>query len=103
MYKSVKTSGILGTVLFACFAMFDPQIAQAETKIVMLGTGTPVPDADRAGAGIAVVYNDEAYVFDIGGGVVQNAIAAAQKKNISGLYPTKIDHLFLTHLHSDHV
>ncbi|MBO9507425.1 MBL fold metallo-hydrolase [Thalassospira sp. A3_1] len=103
MHKSVKTSGIVSAVLFACIAMFDTQTAQAETKIVMLGTGTPVPDTDRAGAGIAVVYNDEAYVFDIGGGVVQHAIAAAQKKNISGLYPTKIDHLFLTHLHSDHV
>ncbi|NVK44536.1 MAG: MBL fold metallo-hydrolase [Oceanospirillaceae bacterium] len=76
---------------------------QAETEVVLLGTGTPVPDADRSGPATAVVYNGEAYVFDAGAGMVRRAIEAAQKKGIEALYPTNIKHLFITHLHSDHV
>lgn len=75
----------------------------AQTQVVMLGTGTPVPDGDRAGQSIAVVHNGEAYVFDLGGGAVQNAIRAYERKGIDALYPTKIDHVFFTHLHSDHM
>ncbi|GGO87415.1 ribonuclease Z [Marinobacterium nitratireducens] len=80
-----------------------PITASAQTDVVILGTGTPVPDADRSGPAAAVVYNGQAYVFDAGGGMVQRAIEAAQKKGIEALYPTNIKHLFLTHLHSDHV
>lgn len=84
--------------------------AQADTKVVMLGTGTPVPNPDRAGAGVAVIHDGEAYVFDIGGGVVQRMIEAAQltsvdaaqAKGIKELAPTNVNHLFITHLHSDH-
>ncbi|SEG19051.1 MBL fold metallo-hydrolase [Marinobacterium lutimaris] len=77
--------------------------AQAETQVVMLGTGTPVPDADHSGPSTAVIYNGEAYVFDVGPGMVRSAITAAQKKGIDALYPTKIKRLFITHLHSDHI
>lgn len=77
--------------------------AQAETQVVMLGTGTPVPDADHSGPSTAVIYNGEAYLFDIGPGAVRSAIVAAQKKGIDALYPTKIKRLFITHLHSDHI
>ncbi|WP_245662849.1 MBL fold metallo-hydrolase [Endozoicomonas arenosclerae] len=69
----------------------------------MLGTGTPVPNADRAGSSVAIIYNNQAYVFDAGPGMVRNALVAAQTKGIEALYPTHIQHLFLTHLHSDHV
>lgn len=78
-------------------------VAHADTKVVMLGTGTPVPDAYRAGPGVAVVYNDKAYLFDIGAGVVRNAIKADKINGIHALNPTKIEHVFLTHTHSDHV
>lgn len=101
MHNSIKQLG--AAIAGACLIFASASYAMAETKVVMLGTGTPVPDADRAGAGIAVIYNEEAYVFDAGGGTVQNAIAAAQKNGIDALYPTKINHLFFTHLHSDHV
>lgn len=86
--------------------------AQAETELVVLGTGTPVADGDRAGAGAAVIYNGKAYLFDIGGGVVQNMIKASGVKGVAGpkepqgreaLFPTIADQLFLTHLHSDHI
>ncbi|GAB3677167.1 MBL fold metallo-hydrolase [Salinisphaera aquimarina] len=77
--------------------------AWAQTQVVMLGTGTPVPDADRAGQSFAVVHDGEAYVFDLGGGAVQNAIKADQDMGIAALDPTRIRYLFFTHLHSDHI
>lgn len=77
--------------------------AAAQTQLVMLGTGTPVPDGDRAGQSFAVVHNGEAYLFDLGGGAVQNAIRAHEQKGIEALAPTRIDHVFFTHLHSDHM
>ncbi|MGF1699569.1 MBL fold metallo-hydrolase [Photobacterium makurazakiensis] len=77
--------------------------AAAKTDVILLGTGTPVPDAARSGPSTAVVYNDTAFVFDAGGGMVQRAIEAAQIKGITALYPTNIQHVFLTHLHSDHI
>ncbi|RUR30757.1 MBL fold metallo-hydrolase [Vreelandella nanhaiensis] len=69
----------------------------------MLGTGTPVPNGERAGAGIAVIHDGEAYIFDIGAGVIQRAIQAYERYDIEALYPPKINHVFLTHLHSDHI
>ncbi|WP_275286721.1 MBL fold metallo-hydrolase [Halomonas elongata] len=77
--------------------------ALANTQVVMLGTGTPVPDGERAGSSIAVIHDDEAYVFDIGAGAVERATQAAERFDIEPLSPINIDHLFLTHLHSDHI
>lgn len=76
--------------------------AGAETSVVMLGTGTPVPDAGRAGASIAVVVDGEAYVFDLGAGAVHRAIEAAAAYDMPGLSPQNIGRVFFTHLHSDH-
>jgi ribonuclease Z len=75
----------------------------AGTQVVMLGTGTPVPDPNRAGPGIAVVHNGKAYLFDTGAGIVRNAIKANMKLGIKALNPTNIEHVFYTHMHSDHI
>ncbi len=72
------------------------------TQVVMLGTGTPIPDARRAGSSIAVIHKGEAYLFDVGSGAVQNAATARYKYDIPSLYPTQICCVFLTHLHNDH-
>ena len=40
------------------------------TQVVMLGTGTPIPDPDRSGPGVAIVVDTVAYLFDAGAGVV---------------------------------
>lgn len=84
-------------------AIFLPMAVSADTEVVMLGTGTPVPNGERAGAGVAVIHDGEAYLFDVGAGVVERATQAAERLDIEALYPTNIEHLFLTHLHSDHV
>lgn len=72
------------------------------TRVVVLGTGTPVPDVYRAGPGIAVIHKGQAYLFDVGAGTVRNAIEARYRYDLPALYPTEIRAVFLTHLHSDH-
>lgn len=74
----------------------------APTRVVVLGTGTPLPDAYRAGPSIAVIHKGESYLFDVGAGAVRQATIARYKHDIPSLYPTRICCVFLTHLHSDH-
>ena len=75
----------------------------AETaRLVILGTGTPIPDPQRSGPSVAIVASGRAYLFDAGPGVVRRAAAAAEQLRISALAPYNLTKLFLTHLHSDH-
>ncbi|MEO8725507.1 MAG: MBL fold metallo-hydrolase [Acidobacteriaceae bacterium] len=74
----------------------------AETHLVLLGTGNPRQLPERSGPASAVVYNNFAYLFDAGPGVVRRAAAAATQRNIPALAPAQLRRLFLTHLHSDH-
>jgi ribonuclease BN (tRNA processing enzyme) len=73
----------------------------AQTQVVLLGTGTPNADPERAGPCVAVVVNDTPYLVDFGPGVVRRA-AAAQRAGITGLAVSKLSRAFVTHLHSDH-
>lgn len=72
------------------------------TKLVLLGTGTPNADADRFGPSLAIVIRGTSYIVDCGAGVVRRASAAA-RRGIAGLQVPFLNHLFITHLHSDHV
>ena len=36
----------------------------SRTRVVLLGTGTPVPDPDRSGPASAIVVDDSAYLVD---------------------------------------
>ena len=72
------------------------------TRVVVLGTGTPIPDAYRAGPSIAVIHQGESYLFDAGAGAVRQATIARYKYDIPSLYPSEICCVFLSHLHSDH-
>ena len=74
----------------------------APTRVVVLGTGTPIPDAFRAGSSIAVIHKGESYLFDAGAGAVRNAVIARYKYDIPSLYPSLICCVFFSHLHSDH-
>ena len=72
------------------------------TRVVLLGTGTPVPDPDRSGPATAIVVDDAAYLIDFGPGVVRRAEAAALKRRIPAVEPSNLKVAFVTHLHSDH-
>ena len=72
------------------------------TQIVVLGSGTPIPDAKRASASLVLIYQGEAYLFDVGAGAIRNATKARYRYDIPALYPSQICCVFLTHLHSDH-
>ena len=73
----------------------------SQTQVVLLGTGTPNADPERAGPAVAIVVNDTPYLIDFGAGVVRRAAAAFQK-GIKGLKVDKLKTAFVTHLHSDH-
>ncbi len=71
------------------------------TRVVLLGTGTPLPDPERAGPSVAVVVGDTPYLVNAGTGLVRRA-AAAREKGIEALRPVNLNIAFLTHLYSDH-
>ena len=87
--------------LALAFSLALPLAGQSETKIVLLGTGTPRPFPDRSGPATAIVVGDRAYLVDFGPGVVRRAAAAAEQ-GTAALDPAKITVAFVTHLHSDH-
>ncbi len=72
------------------------------TKVVLLGTGTPVPDPDRSGPSTAIVVDDRAYLIDFGPGVVRRAESATVSRKIPAVEPNNLKVAFATHLHSDH-
>ncbi len=66
------------------------------TRVVVTGSGTPIPSAQRAGPGVVVTTSDAAVQFDAGRATVQRLAAV-------GLWPNDLDGVCLTHHHSDHV
>lgn len=74
------------------------------TKVVMLGTGNPMPDPNRRGPAVAVVVNGQPYFVDAGEGVWRAAGEATSLYggSIEGLNWKNHKYVFLTHLHSDH-
>ncbi len=65
-------------------------------KLTLLGTGSPIPSPDRAGSANLIEAGPHRLLVDCGRGVVMRLAAA-------GALPGMLSHVFLTHLHSDHV
>lgn len=65
-------------------------------EVTLLGTGSPIPDARRAGPSTLVRAGGQTFLIDCGRGVQQRLTAAGAGAN--GLTA-----LLLTHLHSDHI
>jgi ribonuclease Z len=76
--------------------------SQPEAKVVLLGTGSPIPTPDRSGPSTAIVVGNDSYLVDAGPGVVRRAVAAARKDSLPALRVANLKRVFLTHLHSDH-
>ncbi len=102
--RTYRHSALAFTLLFVLLGQ-SASISQTKTaertQVVMLGTGTPLPDPDRSGPSTAIVVNGKAYLFDAGTGVVRRA-AATRAKGMTALEPRTLRVAFLTHLHSDH-
>jgi ribonuclease BN (tRNA processing enzyme) len=104
MIRWMQFSGLAAAFLLPMGLLAQaPLAASAErARVVMLGTGTPIPDPESSGPCVAVVVNGQAYLFDAGPGVVRRAQAAAEKFRIAALSSTNLTRVFFTHLHSDH-
>ena len=70
-------------------------------QVVLLGTGTPNAEPERAGSALAIIANEIPYLVDFGPGVVRRANAACQR-GLQTLALPNLTTAFLTHLHSDH-
>jgi len=80
--------------------MNPPSLSQ-RTKIVMLGSGTPIADPMRSGPSIAIVVDQTPYIIDFGPGLIRRA-AGVYQEGLEGLAVHHLTRAFLTHLHSDH-
>lgn len=65
-------------------------------EVILFGTGSPIPDAARAGPSTLVRAGGQTFLVDCGRGVLQRATAV-------GVGANSLTALLLTHLHSDHI
>lgn len=111
----------IGLVLFAVAAaggvkLFQRQIATAMLQrvvdrrvgrdvtaalpdglhVILCGTGSPLPDPTRAGPCTAVIAGRHVFVVDAGEGGARNLA-------LMGVPLGRVERLFLTHFHSDHI
>ncbi len=71
-------------------------MTDAAIEVVLLGTGSPIPDANRAGPSTLVQAGSHRFLVDCGRGVLLRATAA-------GVGANQLTATLLTHLHSDHL
>ena len=71
------------------------EAAQSDFRLTLIGSGNPVPEADRFGPATLVEAGDQKLLFDAGRGAT---IRLWQLK----IPFSKVSPLFLTHFHSDH-
>lgn len=64
--------------------------------VALCGTGSPLPDPDRAGPCNVVIAGKQIFVVDTGEGGGRNI-------SLMGIPVGKISVIFLTHFHSDHI
>lgn len=75
----------------------DPSAALADgLHAYVCGSGSPMPDAQRAGPCIAVLAGRQGFVFDAGAGSIR-------KLGRMGFPMDRLQGAYLTHLHSDHI
>jgi ribonuclease Z len=65
-------------------------------SVALCGSGSPMPDPTRAGPCTAVIAGHRLFVVDSGEGSVKVL-------SLMNLPPARVEALFLTHFHSDHI
>jgi ribonuclease Z len=100
--KALTTTPVVGTPRRKYAEVFIPgeeKLEDGELRVTVLGSGNPWPTRAQASASILVeVGNPESdiLVFDLGAGSLSNYAALKLPVN-------KINKLFITHLHADHM
>jgi len=76
----------------------EETLAEDEMRITACGSWGPAPLRIGQGASCLLVElgNGDVFVFDVGGGTVGNLFAL-------GVHPARLDKVFITHFHLDHV
>jgi ribonuclease Z len=94
--------------LSACERLMDRQIEQGlnradrsmltspDLQVVLCGTGSPLPDRERAGACTAIIAGGLVVLVDIGPG-------AWETLDLAGVPAGALGAVLLTHFHSDHI
>ena len=95
----MKSRFVVTLIIATWFSIGACQAEDSAPDIVItvLGSGTPIPSATQAGTAILVQAGGEYLMFDCG---------RACTTRLAQLNPkllTKVDHLFVSHLHSDHI
>jgi len=72
-------------------------LIEIRDQIILLGTGTALSSAKRLSPGILIMLKGKPFLIDCGPGT-QRQLAKIPEMEI-----TNLDHIFLTHLHVDHV
>ena len=67
-----------------------------DLQVVLCGTGSPLPDAERAGACTAIIAGGRVYLVDVGPG-------AWETLDLAGVPTGALGGVLLTHFHSDHI
>jgi ribonuclease BN (tRNA processing enzyme) len=93
---------ILAVAILSRGAVAQTPVRTDSARVVLLGTGTPIPDPERSGPGLAIVVKGTSYLVDAGPGIVRRATAASQGDSMPALRVADLRRLFITHLHSDH-
>ena len=64
--------------------------------VVLCGTGSPLPDPERAGPCTLVIAGQHMFLVDAGEGAARNLA-------LMGIPHARLDGVLLTHMHSDHI
>ena len=93
--RRLRLASILAVVLIVSPTPGRGEPPSPVMQVILLGTGFPRPDPERAGPSTAVAVGDKVFMVDAGRGVVLRLAAA-------DLPLKSLKAVFLTHLHSDH-
>jgi ribonuclease Z len=93
----VKKEGVELKQYPETFISGQEALAEDEIRLTCIGSGNPFVRRAQAATGwLCELGNGDKFVFDVGGGTVQNLWSLE-------IHPALLDKLFLTHLHLDHV
>lgn len=84
-------------VVRAAVSGHDAKLAEEnELSVLLVGTGTPLPDVSRAGPSTMVAAGDRLFLVDAG-------VDSARNLQLWKIPLERIEGVLITHLHSDHI